>query len=56
MECLNVHDPSIIKEGEWFYCYNTDVAYGADARVGTKVRKSKNLVNWVSPEMNTRLK
>ena len=42
----NVHDPSIIKEGEWFYCYNTDVAYGAAPRVGIMVRKSKDLVEW----------
>ena len=42
----NVHDPSIIKEGEWFYCYNTDVAYGAAPRIGIMVRKSKDLVEW----------
>src|SRR5688572_9295453 len=42
----NVHDPSIIKEGEWYYCYNTDVAYGAAARIGIMVRKSKDLVDW----------
>jgi arabinan endo-1,5-alpha-L-arabinosidase len=42
----NVHDPSIIKEGDWFYCYNTDVAYGAAPRIGIMVRKSKDLVEW----------
>ena len=42
----NVHDPSIIKEGEWYYCYNTDVAYGAAPRIGIMVRKSKDLVDW----------
>lgn len=42
----NVHDPSIIKDGDWFYCYNTDVAYGAAPRIGIMVRKSKDLVNW----------
>jgi arabinan endo-1,5-alpha-L-arabinosidase len=42
----NVHDPSVIKEGEWFYCYNTDVAYGAAPRIGLMVRKSKDLVDW----------
>jgi arabinan endo-1,5-alpha-L-arabinosidase len=42
----NVHDPSIIKAGDWFYCYNTDVAYGAAPRVGIMVRKSKDLVEW----------
>jgi arabinan endo-1,5-alpha-L-arabinosidase len=42
----NTHDPSIIKEGDWYYCYNTDVAYGAAARIGIMVRKSKDLVEW----------
>lgn len=42
----NTHDPSIIKEGEWFYCYNTDVDYGAAPRIGIMVRKSKDLVEW----------
>nr|WP_181304700.1 arabinan endo-1,5-alpha-L-arabinosidase [Rufibacter sp. XAAS-G3-1] len=42
----NVHDPSILKEGEWFYSFNTDVAYGVAPRVGIMVRKSKDLINW----------
>jgi arabinan endo-1,5-alpha-L-arabinosidase len=42
----NLHDPSIIKEGEWFYSYSTDVAYGGTARIGIMVRRSKDLVNW----------
>ncbi len=42
----NTHDPSIIKAGEWYYSYSTDVAYGAPARVGIMVRKSKDLVDW----------
>ncbi|MCC9134898.1 arabinan endo-1,5-alpha-L-arabinosidase [Pontibacter silvestris] len=42
----NTHDPSVIKDGEWFYSYSTDVAYGAIPRVGIMVRKSKDLVNW----------
>ena len=42
----NLHDPSIIKDGEWFYCYSTDVAYGIAVRPGIMVRKSKDLVNW----------
>jgi arabinan endo-1,5-alpha-L-arabinosidase len=42
----NLHDPSIIKDGEWYYCYSTDVAYGSAARVGIMVRRSKDLVNW----------
>lgn len=42
----NVHDPSIIKDGDYFYCYSTDVGFGIDVRPGLQVRKSKDLVNW----------
>lgn len=42
----NLHDPSVIKAGEWFYSYSTDVAYGGAARIGIMVRRSKDLVNW----------
>lgn len=42
----NVHDPSIIKEGEYFYCYNTDVAFGTTIRPGIQIRKSKDLIEW----------
>lgn len=42
----NVHDPSIIKDGETFYCYNTDVGYGIDVRPGIQIRKSTDLVDW----------
>ncbi len=42
----NVHDPSIIREGEYFYSYSTDVAYGAEAPPGIQVRRSKNLIDW----------
>mgnify|MGYP003575732616 FL=1 len=42
----NTHDPSVIKDGEWFYSYSTDVAYGSEPRVGIMVRKSKDLVDW----------
>jgi arabinan endo-1,5-alpha-L-arabinosidase len=42
----NVHDPSIIKEGEYFYCYSTDAAYGTDVPPGIQIRKSKDLVDW----------
>ncbi|MCV9385082.1 arabinan endo-1,5-alpha-L-arabinosidase [Reichenbachiella ulvae] len=42
----NVHDPSIIDNGDFFYCYTTDVAYGATVRPGHNIRRSKNLVEW----------
>jgi arabinan endo-1,5-alpha-L-arabinosidase len=42
----NTHDPSIIKDGEYFYCYSTDAAYGITVPPGIQVRKSKDLVEW----------
>jgi len=42
----NVHDPSIKKFGDTYYCYSTDVAYGASVRPGIQIRKSKDLVQW----------
>lgn len=42
----NVHDPSIIKSGDWFYSYSTDAAYGTAVRAGIQVRKSNNLAAW----------
>jgi arabinan endo-1,5-alpha-L-arabinosidase len=43
----NVHDPAVIREGEYFYSYSTDVAYGATVKPGLQVRRSKDLVEWV---------
>jgi len=42
----NVHDPSIRKFGDYYYCYSTDVAYGITVRPGIQIRKSKDLVQW----------
>jgi arabinan endo-1,5-alpha-L-arabinosidase len=42
----NVHDPSIKKFGDYYYCYSTDVAYGTAVRLGIQIRKSKDLVEW----------
>lgn len=42
----NVHDPSVIKDGEYYYCYNTDVAFGTDIRPGIQIRRSKDLIEW----------
>jgi arabinan endo-1,5-alpha-L-arabinosidase len=42
----NTHDPSVIKEGDYFYCYSTDAAYGITVPPGIQVRRSKDLVEW----------
>jgi arabinan endo-1,5-alpha-L-arabinosidase len=42
----NVHDPSVLNDGDWYYMYSTDVGYGIDVRAGIQVRKSKDLVEW----------
>ncbi|SFE71522.1 arabinan endo-1,5-alpha-L-arabinosidase [Paenibacillus algorifonticola] len=42
----NVHDPSIIKEGDTYYIFSTDVKVGGKAKPGLMVRKSKDLMNW----------
>jgi arabinan endo-1,5-alpha-L-arabinosidase len=42
----NVHDPSIIKEGDYFYSYSTDAAYGITVRPGIQVRRSRDLIQW----------
>ncbi len=42
----NVHDPSIKKFGDYYYCYNTDVGFGIDVRPGIQIRKSKDLIEW----------
>lgn len=39
----NVHDPSIIKEGDAYYCYSTDVGYGTAVPAGIQIRKSPDL-------------
>lgn len=45
----NLHDPSIIKDGEYYYCFSTDAAFGfggATLKAGIMVRRSKDLVEW----------
>lgn len=42
----NVHDPSVKKFGDYYYCYSTDAGYGIDVRLGLQIRKSKDLVEW----------
>lgn len=44
----NVHDPTVEKDGEYFYMYQTDASYG-NAHEGNghfPYRRSKDLVNW----------
>jgi arabinan endo-1,5-alpha-L-arabinosidase len=42
----NVHDPSIVKSGDYFYCFSTDAAYGTTVKPGIQIRRSKDLVQW----------
>ncbi len=46
----NVHDPVILKEGDYYYCYNTDVAFGRTVEFGKtaghQIRRSRDLVEW----------
>lgn len=42
----NVHDPSIINDGEYYYCYSTDAGYGIEVPAGHQIRRSKDLVEW----------
>ncbi|ASB47731.1 arabinan endo-1,5-alpha-L-arabinosidase [Alkalitalea saponilacus] len=44
----NVHDPTVVKDGDYFYMYQTDASYG-NVHVGHghfPVRRSRDLVNW----------
>ncbi|SDM31376.1 arabinan endo-1,5-alpha-L-arabinosidase [Catalinimonas alkaloidigena] len=43
----NVHDPSILDDGEYFYCYSTDASFGnTSERFGLQIRRSKDLIEW----------
>ena len=43
----NVHDPSAIKVGDWYYVYSTDAVYGQrDPKSGIHIRKSKDLTHF----------
>jgi arabinan endo-1,5-alpha-L-arabinosidase len=42
----NVHDPAIIKDGDYYYAFSTDVGYGITVRSGIQIRRSKDLVEW----------
>ena len=42
----NVHDPSVNKDGEWYYMYSTDVSMGGGTPYGGHKRRSGNLIDW----------
>jgi len=42
----NTHDPSIINNGDYYYCYSTDAAFGITVPPGIQIRRSKDLVQW----------
>ena len=44
----NIHDPSVVKDGEYYYMYQTDASYGNahDGYGHFHHRRSKDLVNW----------
>src|SRR3989304_1061126 len=43
---FNTHDPTVYKDGEWFYMYSTDASWGGVNENGALKRRSKDLVNW----------
>lgn len=47
-ELANVHDPSVTREGVYFYMVQTDASYGNahDGHGHFHARRSKDLVNW----------
>lgn len=42
----NAHDPGIIKTGEGYYVFSTDVRVGGELVPGVMVRKSEDLIHW----------
>ncbi|WP_239615976.1 arabinan endo-1,5-alpha-L-arabinosidase [Cohnella mopanensis] len=42
----NAHDPSIIKVGDTYYVFSTDIKAAGTPRPGIMVRKSKDLIQW----------
>jgi arabinan endo-1,5-alpha-L-arabinosidase len=43
---LNVHDPSVIKDGDYYYVFSTDASNGNRHPLGVQIRRSKDLVTW----------
>ncbi len=56
-QLANIHDPSIAKQGEYFYMVQTDASYGNvhEGKGHFFMRRSKDLVNWefIGPTMKT---
>jgi arabinan endo-1,5-alpha-L-arabinosidase len=43
----NVHDPSVLKDGDYYYAFSTDAMYGlAMLKSGIQIRRSKDLIDW----------
>lgn len=43
---LNVHDPSVYKDGNTYYVFSTDAGVANMAEPGIQVRKSRDLIHW----------
>jgi arabinan endo-1,5-alpha-L-arabinosidase len=43
---FNTHDPTVNKQGEWYYMYSTDASWAGLNKNGAEKRRSKDLVNW----------
>lgn len=43
---LNFHDPSILKDGDWYYVVTTDVKVGGTPKGGIPIRRSQDLIHW----------
>ncbi len=42
----NTHDPSVYKDGEWYYMFSTDASWAGLNGTAAMERRSKDLVNW----------
>ncbi|AGB41654.1 beta-xylosidase [Halobacteroides halobius DSM 5150] len=46
----NVHDPAIVKDGDWYYTFSTDRKVCSSEenplKLGLQIRRSKNLIDW----------
>jgi arabinan endo-1,5-alpha-L-arabinosidase len=43
---LNVHDPAIIKDGDYYYVFSTDASLGNLHPLGVQIRRSRDLITW----------